>query len=87
LVAEQKYTRKINTKADIWAFAIVMVEMKSGISPYSENAWTDEPYQANVMQSHFPDKVVDILNKCFDMDPAKRPTAACLLQVFTACKV
>ena len=82
--------------SDIWALACSVVEMSSGIVP-----WTDKLSQQKMepealaffigtrtppdhhptIPSHLSAELKEILEMCFDADPNNRPTAADLLQM------
>lgn len=74
--------------ADIWSLGCVVLEMATGRRPWStlDNEWAIMYNIAQGNPPQFPaedqlsEMGIDFLNKCFQRDPAKRSTAAELLQ-------
>jgi mitogen-activated protein kinase kinase kinase len=81
-------TSKFSGAADIWSLGCVILEMATGRRPWStlDNEWA---IMYNIAQGNPPqlpgddqlsDTGIDFLKKCFERDPAKRSSAAELLQ-------
>ena len=74
--------------ADIWSLGCVVLEMATGRRPWAhlDNEWAImyNIAQGNPPAMPAPDQLsetgMDFLNRCFERDPAKRSTAAELLQ-------
>jgi mitogen-activated protein kinase kinase kinase 17/18 len=76
--------------SDVWAWACSVVEMASGLPPWSELALpslalvfrigcAQPPNHHPTIPSHLSDELKALLMRCFAFDPAERPTAAELL--------
>lgn len=81
-------TSRFSGAADIWSLGCVILEMATGRRPWStlDNEWA---IMYNIAQGNPPqlptddqlsETGIDFLKKCFERDPAKRSTAAELLQ-------
>jgi mitogen-activated protein kinase kinase kinase len=74
--------------ADIWSLGCVILEMATGRRPWAslDNEWAImfNIANANMPQLPSPDQLseegIDFLRRCFERDPAKRASAAELLQ-------
>ncbi|GBB83745.1 hypothetical protein RclHR1_10410005 [Rhizophagus clarus] len=67
--------------ADIYSFGIIMYEIISGLPPYP-NATHDQFLAMNicngrrpVFNNNTPQLIVQLINRCLDANPLKRPTA------------
>ncbi|GBF61137.1 MAP kinase kinase kinase [Trichophyton mentagrophytes] len=73
---------------DIWSLGCVILEMATGMRPWAgiDNEWAIMYKIAQGNQPHLPNKGelseigIDFIKQCFEPDPAKRPSAAELLQ-------
>ncbi|PGH11088.1 STE/STE11/SSK protein kinase [Polytolypa hystricis UAMH7299] len=73
---------------DIWSLGCVILEMATGLRPWSgvDNEWAIMYKIAQGNQPILPtpdqlsEKGIDFLQKCFEIDPVKRPSAVELLQ-------
>lgn len=73
---------------DIWSLGCVILEMATGMRPWAgiDNEWAIMYKIAQGNQPHLPSKGelselgIDFIKQCFEPDPAKRPSAAELLQ-------
>lgn len=73
---------------DIWSLGCVILEMATGVRPWAgiDNEWAImyKIAQGNQPRLAAPDQLsdtgIDFLKRCFELDPAKRPSAAELLQ-------
>lgn len=81
-------TSRFSGAADIWSLGCVILEMATGRRPWStlDNEWA---IMYNIAQGNPPqlptegqlsEMGIDFLKKCFERDPAKRSSAAELLQ-------
>lgn len=81
-------TSRFSGAADIWSLGCVILEMATGRRPWStlDNEWA---IMYNIAQGNPPqlpaedqlsETGIDFLKKCFERDPAKRSSAAELLQ-------
>ncbi|KIW99681.1 uncharacterized protein Z518_11094 [Rhinocladiella mackenziei CBS 650.93] len=81
-------TSRFSGAADIWSLGCVILEMATGRRPWStlDNEWAImyNIAQGNPPQMPTEDQLsemgIDFLKKCFERDPAKRSSAAELLQ-------
>jgi serine/threonine protein kinase len=67
--------------ADIYSFGIIMYEVISGFPPYHD-VEIDEKLALNICKGlrpkfniKVPELIVQLINRCLDADPLKRPTA------------
>ncbi|KAI1910246.1 Suppressor of Sensor Kinase (SLN1) [Ophidiomyces ophidiicola] len=73
---------------DIWSLGCVILEMATGLRPWSgiDNEWAIMYKIAQGNQPHLPtpdqlsEMGIDFIKRCFEIDPAKRPSAVELLQ-------
>ncbi|EAS31453.3 STE/STE11/SSK protein kinase [Coccidioides immitis RS] len=73
---------------DIWSLGCVILEMATGLRPWAgiDNEWAIMYKIAQGNQPHLPtpDQLselgIDFIKRCFELDPAKRPSAVELLQ-------
>jgi serine/threonine protein kinase len=76
-----------NEKVDIWSFGILLIEMIDGEPPYIEQGVIEimksilENGQPKLKSdlSLFSDDIIDVLNKCLQIEYSKRPNARELL--------
>jgi len=73
--------------SDIWSFGLILLELASGAYPYSTSGGAfyqllgqiaDEP-APTLPAGHFSASLRDLLRRCLDKDPTRRPTAQELL--------
>ncbi|KAK9864695.1 hypothetical protein WJX84_009203 [Apatococcus fuscideae] len=80
--------RGYNELADIWSFGITILEMAHGHAPFARfppmkvllMTIQNPPPQLESDKKHFSKNMRDIVAKCLVKDPARRPTAAQLLE-------
>ncbi|KAK2840532.1 hypothetical protein FQN49_006186, partial [Arthroderma sp. PD_2] len=85
---ETSHTSSRHGSMDIWSLGCVILEMATGMRPWSgiDNEWAIMYKIAQGNQPHLPSKGelsdlgIDFIKQCFEPDPAKRPSAAELLQ-------
>ncbi|HWI18113.1 MAG TPA: protein kinase [Vicinamibacterales bacterium] len=79
MAPEQARGRKVDQRADLWAFGAILFEMLSGTPPFAGETVTD--ILARVMErdpawaalpSTTPANVVRVLRRCLEKDPARR---------------
>ena len=88
-IAPEVLRGKSYTKAaDIYSFGIIMWEMTSGVSAY-HNIPHDFNLSLNICKGIRPEIIegtmpeyVELMKRCWDNDPEKRPTANELKQIF-----
>ncbi|KAH9945628.1 kinase-like protein [Amylocystis lapponica] len=82
--------RTYDASADIWSFGITALELTQGHAPRSRltphaallQTVRDEPPRIDPSTTHHYSRAIhDIVAACLDKDPARRPTAAALLQM------
>src|SRR5688572_3379968 len=79
MAPEQARGRAVDTRADIWAFGVVLFEMLAGQRPFDGESISDtlasilksEP-QWSALPSDVPPSVVRVLRRCLQKDPQKR---------------
>ncbi|CAI2163435.1 3783_t:CDS:2 [Funneliformis geosporum] len=74
--------------SDIYSFSMIMWKLVSGISPF-DNKVHDAQLALNICKgerpeiiSNIPQSYIDLMTKCWDKDPLKRPTASELEDIF-----
>lgn len=75
-------------KADIWSFGCTLIEMASGQAPWSSQYTQIAAFLFDIassqkipeIPSHLSNEMADLLKKCFNRDPSKRPSADELLE-------
>jgi len=74
----QKYT----TSADVYSFAMLLLELYSGVEPYNTDKFSS-PWQIAQfvtagsrleIPKSFPQEITDLIVKCWDNDPSARPS-------------
>lgn len=81
MAPEQVTAKDVTTRADIYAYGIVMFELFAGIKPFrAENVHEvffkilNEPLDpAPLVEAQVPAPVIEIIKRCTDKDQAKRP--------------
>jgi serine/threonine protein kinase len=92
LSPEQVKGNPADSRSDIWALGCVLYQMLSGRRPFPSNSvpeilagiLRDEPDDLKELNSNLPDSLNDLVKKCPEKDPAKRPQAA--FEISTALK-
>ena len=78
-----------DSKADIWSLGITLIELAEGVPPYAQHSTLaalrlipkNEPPTLQE-PSKWSNDLNDLLSKCLQKDPEKRPSAIELLMVW-----
>ena len=92
LSPEQVKGNPADNRSDIWALGCVLYQMLSGRRPFPSNSvpeilagiLRDDPDDLRDLNPSLPDSLMDLVNKCLNKDPAKRPQTA--FEISTALK-
>ena len=76
----------LTAKVDIWAFAVVFVEICTGQVPWAGKTPMQimkllDSQQKPTIPDNLPAETRAMLANCFEQDPISRPTAAQLVQM------
>src|ERR1043166_1527140 len=70
------------TASDIYSFAMIMWELTSGVPPFDDRAH-DFHLSLSICKGERPEIIdgtpqcyIDLMKKCWDLDPLKRPSAS-----------
>eukprot|EP01026_Neomeris_dumetosa_P029463 TRINITY_DN2389_c1_g1_i1.p1 TRINITY_DN2389_c1_g1~~TRINITY_DN2389_c1_g1_i1.p1 ORF type:complete len:683 (+),score=135.85 TRINITY_DN2389_c1_g1_i1:218-2266(+) len=83
-------TEGYNTSADIWSFGITMLELAHGHAPFARyppmkvllmTLQNPPPTLEESGNRHFSKSMKEIVQKCLNKDPTRRPTAAQLMEM------
>eukprot|EP00898_Chlorokybus_atmophyticus_P005066 jgi/Chlat1/5560/Chrsp369S00846 len=81
----------ITAAADVWGLACTLLEMATGDPPWVDSESTSgiqdtvvsgSELPGTIPSGFFPDELEAVLPRCFERDPARRPTAKELLAIF-----
>jgi len=84
----EKYT----TSADVYSFAVLLLELYSGVEPYDTNEFR-APWQIAQfvtagkrleIPKNFPDEITELITKCWDNDPSARPNFEHCVEVLSS---
>jgi serine/threonine protein kinase len=92
LSPEQVKGNPADSRSDIWAFGCVLYQMLCGRRPFPSNSvpeilagiLRDDPEDLIELNPNLPSSLNDLVKKCLDKDPAKRPQTA--FEISTALK-
>ncbi len=84
LSPEQVKGNPADNRSDIWALGCVLYQMMSGRRPFPSNSvpeilagiLRDDPDDLKELNPNLPDSLNELIKKCLDKDPAKRPQTA-----------
>ena len=79
--------------SDIYSFAMIMWELTSGVPPFDDRAH-DFHLSLSICKGERPEIIegtpqcyIDLMKKCWDLDPLKRPTASELIIIIKFMKL
>jgi serine/threonine protein kinase len=92
LSPEQVKGNPADSRSDIWAFGCVLYQMLCGHRPFPSNSvpeilagiLRDDPEDLKDMYPSLPDALAELVRKCLEKDPGKRPQNA--LEIATTLK-
>ncbi len=84
LSPEQVKGNPADSRSDIWSLGCVLYQMMSGRRPFPSNSvpeilagiLRDEPSDLKDLNPNLPDSLNELVKKCLEKDPAKRPQTA-----------
>jgi WD40 repeat protein/serine/threonine protein kinase len=84
MAPEQWRSAPVTEAADVWSLGVVLYELLSGGRPYRVKSFfalalkvgSSDPVPRLPGATQLPSAVVELVRRCLDKDPARRPTAA-----------
>jgi eukaryotic-like serine/threonine-protein kinase len=80
---EQARGRRVDERTDLWALAVLLFECVSGSRPFAGEtpvevlaAILERPPRWELLPSSLPPRVLDLLERSLEKDPARRPRSA-----------
>ncbi|CAO3652972.1 unnamed protein product [Mucor hiemalis] len=78
----------VNHKVDVWALGIVILEvLNGGKAPYEDDKLDEDEIKERILEwgrpeypPNLPSGLVDLLNRCLEVDPRSRWSASAILQ-------
>jgi hypothetical protein len=92
MAPEQIDGRTVDARADVWALGVMIYEWIAGKRPFQRARANEEAAAILLAQSprlsaadrRASDKLADLIARCLELDPARRPTAATLGEALDA---
>jgi serine/threonine protein kinase len=89
---ESSFSREFTKMSDVWSYGVTCLEIMSEKEPYYDidmPTFTEKlfgktlPSPLTYLPDDTPQDIRDLITKCLDVDPTKRPTFEAIIATFT----